>query len=244
MDKEKKSPAAAKILLIVAAVALAAALLISVYFLFIKNKPLETAAVGKWKVIQDGSTIVGKTERSMFAALGIEITEAQKVPSDVREYLLLTEDGKYSVTVDHGDLIGILNRAVDAIITYYVEHPTEFIEKIGLGEEYDGDGSDLSGEKIKQFLNAKMNPIRGDIAKFGEEDYFFDDDGNIIVSEGTYTVSDDRIDFNVDPERTLIGMYGDENYVVASASSKKMTVKECAFYALNLKADTEMEKIK
>ena len=244
MENKKKMSAPVKAALVIAAVALIAALCLGAYFIFFANKPLSDAAPGKWEAVQDGSAIVGKTERSIFAALGIDIAEAQKVPSDAREYLLLTEDGKFTVTVDRDDIIILLNKALDGVVTYYAEHPKEFIEKIGLGDEYDGDGSDLSGERIRQYMSSKLIPIREDLSSFGEEDYFLDGEGDIIVSEGTYTVNGDRIEFNVITEHTLAGMYADENYIVASASSKTMTVKECAFLALNLKPDTELKRIK
>ena len=244
MENKKKMSAPVKAAIVIAAVALIAALCLGAYFLFFANRPLSEAAPGKWEAVQDGSSFVGKTERSMYAALGIDIAEAQKVPSDAREYLLLTEDGNFTVTVDRDDLIILLNKAIDGVIDYYVGHPKDFIEKIGLGGDYDGDGSDLSGEKIREYLSAKMSTIREDLSSFGEEDYFLDGDGDIIVSEGTYTVNGDRIDFDVITEHTLAGMYADENYVVASASSKTMTVKECAFLALNLKPDTELKRIK
>ena len=241
MENEKKNTGR-KIAVCVAAVALVAAICLAVYFLFIKNKPLNEAAVGKWEAVKDCSTLVGNSQRSIFLSLDIDVSEAQNVPTEARQYLFLTEDGRFVITADTDDLVDLLNKAVDGVIDYYAAHPTEFIEKIGLGEEYEGDGSDLSGEKIREYMSAKLIPVREKLSGF-TENYFLDDDGDVIIAEGTYTVTDDRIDFDVIPERTLAGLYADVNYIVASASSKAMTVKECSFYALDLEAQTELTKI-
>lgn len=239
-----KDPRGAKLALIIGICCLvAAAAIVAVLFLTAK-KPLSETAVGKWSVTQDGSSIAAGTEAAMTLSLGIKGDELTKEDAHVRRYLTLKEDGAYSVTIDRDDVIILLNKTLTSVVNYYGDHPTEFLDRIGMGDIYDGDGSDLSAEKIKSYLEEKLKPVREEISKFGMDDYYLDGDGDIIVSEGTYKVTDDRIDFEVTEDRTLVGMYDEEeNYITADASSKTLTVRKCAFLAVNVVDGTEMTRV-
>lgn len=218
--ENKNSAKRVKALIIAVAAVLIVGGAIAAIFLFTGGKPLSEAIVGKWEYSAEDMSLLTSSVESLIGEGGAE--EFEKIAKDkvsYKEFFNFGEGGIFSITVDKNLFVTAQNNLVDALIEYYENNTDAFYEKAGFSkEEFERIG--VNESNFKEFLNSLFSDARQSIASKASE-FECDEDGDILLFLGGYTVEDDRV--------SIVSSEGKEYEFTMKATSTELEIKTSNF---------------